>query len=85
VTLDPTPSLGFAGAAAIDRENQLVGSVEMKPQVVAGPPQRGALAALIPAATIRRFLDARKVAPAAGTANLDQARAAIVRVICVRK
>jgi peptidoglycan hydrolase-like protein with peptidoglycan-binding domain len=85
VMLDPSPGPGFAGAAAIDRDGQFVGSVELKPQVVAGPAQGGTQAALIPAAKIRSFLDAKGVAAATGAASSERARNAVVRVICVRK
>jgi hypothetical protein len=37
------------------------------------------------ALAIRAFLEGQKFAPAAGRANLDAAKAAVVRVICVRK
>ena len=40
---------------------------------------------MVPAQAIARFLDAQKIAPAAGRAGIDSAKAAAVRVICVRK
>jgi hypothetical protein len=39
----------------------------------------------VPVATIRRFLDAQYVTPATGPAGADAAKAALVRVICVRR
>jgi hypothetical protein len=41
---------------------------------------------LVPAPTIRTFLEAQRLAPAAaGRLGADAARASLVRVICVRK
>jgi hypothetical protein len=39
----------------------------------------------VPAATIRQFLERANVAPAAGRGDLDAAKSATTRVICVRK
>ena len=44
-----------------------------------------ASAQLVPAQAVAKFLDAQKVAPAAGRAGIDGVKAAAVRVICVRK
>jgi hypothetical protein len=70
-SVDPVPGAGFAGAAALDRDGNVTGMVGLR-QVV-------------PAQAIAKFLDAQKVAPAAGRAGIDSAKAAAVRVICVRK
>ncbi len=84
-TIDPPPGPGFTGAAALDAQGKLTGMVTLKPALVAGtgaPPQ----AALMSVETVRNFLDAQNIAPAAnGVTGADAARAAIVRVICVRK
>jgi hypothetical protein len=41
---------------------------------------------LVPARTIRTFLEAQRLTPAAaGRLGADAARASLVRVICVRK
>jgi hypothetical protein len=40
---------------------------------------------MVPAEAIRAFLTAQSIAPASGPASLDGAKAALVRVICVRK
>ena len=40
---------------------------------------------IVPADAIRMFLYAQSIAPASGSANLDAAKASVVRVICVRK
>jgi hypothetical protein len=79
--INPAPKLGFSGAAAIDAQGRFAGIVELKAPVVAGAavvPQ----AALLPAQTVRAFLQAQGVAAAAGHPASDQS---IVRVICVRK
>ena len=83
-TLEPAPALGFSGAAALDKQGRLVGIALHKSSVVAGlagPPQ----AALAPLAKVKAFLEANGVTPAAGRPGLDAAKAATVRVICVRK
>jgi hypothetical protein len=76
------PMAGFAGAAALDAKGQFVGIMETRNFALASteptlPPVR-----LIGAAAIRDFLDQQHVplAPAGG-----DARAAAVRIICVRK
>jgi hypothetical protein len=82
----PAPQLGFAGAAALDTQGRFFGMVALKSPVVAsnGPvalPQ----AKVITVEAIRQFLDARYVNPSTGRAGADAAKAALVRVICVRK
>jgi hypothetical protein len=56
----------------------------LKPVVVAGPPNAApaAQAALVPADTVREFLKANGVNAAGGSPD---AKASVVRVICVRK
>ena len=76
--IEPAPVLGFAGAAALDGEAKFVGMVDFH-----GP--AGAQAAMVPAETIRAFLSAHSIAPANGRGSLDDAKASVVRVICVRK
>jgi hypothetical protein len=82
--IEPAPGLGFAGAAALDSQGQIAGMVDLRLAVVAGPAS-GAQAALVPAASIRKFLDAQNVAAATGRTAIEQAKASVVRVICVRK
>jgi S1-C subfamily serine protease len=85
--VEPSPQPGFSGGAALDGQGRVVGMVELKTAVVASvgatgtPPQ----AAVVPAPAIRAFLEEQKLAPAAGRAGLDAAKASVVRVICVRK
>jgi len=82
--LSPAPAAGFSGAAALDDDGGFAGVALLKPVQVAGaanatPPTQ---AALVPADTVRGFLTAHGVI--ASGASTD-ARAAVVRVICVRK
>jgi len=85
LALSPAPGLGFSGAAAIDSDGAFAGLVQLKPAVMAGPP--GALPAaqamLVQANVISDFLKAKAVRMASGAAN--DAKASVVRVICVRK
>jgi peptidoglycan hydrolase-like protein with peptidoglycan-binding domain len=82
--LSPVPAVGFSGAAALDSDAKFAGVVLLKPMVVAGPPATAAAAqaALVPADIVRDFLKANGVNAAGGSAD---AKAAVVRVICVRK
>lgn len=81
--LAPAPAIGFSGAAAMDAEGKFAGLAQLKPVLVAGP-ANGAppQATLVPADAVRDFLKANGV-NAAGTST--DARASVVRVICVRK
>ena len=86
VAIAPAPAQGFAGAAALDADGRLVGLVAPRPQVVAGPSAAGAgTAALIPATAIKALLAKQGIAPASGRDGPRAAKAAIVRVICVRE
>lgn len=84
LALSPAPALGFSGAAALDTEGKFAGIALLKPVVVAGPANGAAAAqaALVPADTVRDFLKTNGVNAAGGSAD---ARASVVRVICVRK
>jgi hypothetical protein len=85
--VEPAPQLGFSGAGALDKQGRLEGMIELKTPVVASagasamPPQ----AILVPAATIRSFLDAQNIPLAAARIGVESAKASLVRVICVRK
>jgi hypothetical protein len=75
------PLGGFSGAAALDDKGRVLGMMETRnPQLASAegslPPVR-----LVPAAAISDFLARYNVAAATSTAD---ARAAVVRVICVR-
>jgi peptidoglycan hydrolase-like protein with peptidoglycan-binding domain len=80
--LSPAPAPGFSGAAALDADGKFSGLVLLKPVTVAGPSTPAAQAVLAPAETVRAFLKANKVTPASGSSD---AKAAVVRIICVRK
>jgi hypothetical protein len=81
-TVEPAPAPGFSGAAAVDAQGNFAGVVELKSQLIAGSAAPGDQAALIPAGTVRAFLTAHGIAPAAAAGAMDQS---VVRVICVRK
>ncbi len=85
VLLDTVPARGFIGGVALDGQGHLVGMIDLAPLVTAGPAVAGNAAALVPTASIRKFLDAAGVYPAAGKSDVAAARDAVVRVICVRK
>ncbi|WP_291864008.1 serine protease [Bradyrhizobium sp.] len=81
LALLPAPAPGFSGAAALDTEGKFAGVALLKPIVVAGP-ANAAAAALVPADTVHAFLAANGVN---ATGRSADARASVVRVICVRK
>ena len=84
LALSPAPGAGFSGAAALDSDGKFVGIALLKPVVVAGPPNAtpAAQAALVAADTVRDFLKANGVTAAGSSSD---AKASVVRVICVRK
>jgi len=84
VALSPPPALGFSGSAALDGDGKFAGIALLKPVVVAGPANTTppAQAVLVPADTVAEFLKANGVNAAGGSPD---AKAAVVRVICVRK
>ena len=84
LALSPAPALGFSGAAAMDADGKFAGLVQLKPVLVAGPANAApaAQAALVPPDTLREFLKANGVNASGGSAD---AKASVVRVICVRK
>jgi peptidoglycan hydrolase-like protein with peptidoglycan-binding domain len=82
--LQPSPQLGFAGAAALDAQGRFFGMVTLKSPQMAGT---GALppANVVPVDTIRRFLETQNVTPTPGKAGAEAAKASMVRVMCVRR
>jgi peptidoglycan hydrolase-like protein with peptidoglycan-binding domain len=84
LALSPPPAVGFSGAAALDSDGKFAGVALLKPAIVAGPPNAtpAAQAVLVPADAVREFLKANGVDAAGGSTD---AKASIVRVICVRK
>lgn len=84
LALTPIPGLGFSGAAARDAGGQFAGIAQLRPVQYAGP-MAGApapQAMLAPADAVRGFLKSNGVAMDGTTKD---AKAAMVRVICVRK
>ncbi len=82
--LSPPPAVGFSGSPAIDGDGKFAGVALLKPAMVAGPATAvpASQAVMVSAETARDFLKANGV-----TANgsSTDAKAAVVRVICVRK
>jgi hypothetical protein len=82
--LSPAPAIGFAGAAAVDSEGVFAGMALLKPAVVAGTPAAtGNDAVLVPADQVREFLKANNVEATSG--QKADAKASVLRVVCVRK
>ena len=79
----PVPMAGFSGAAALDAQGQFVGMMEMGHAVLASVEASAPPVRLISAETIRGFLAAHDVQTAQTTTG--DAKASVVRVICVRK
>jgi peptidoglycan hydrolase-like protein with peptidoglycan-binding domain len=82
-TLSPAPGIGFAGAAAIDNDGAFAGLTQLKPTIVAGPAPAATQAVLAPTEIVRNFVKANGVAAETGKAS--DAKASMVRLICVRK
>jgi peptidoglycan hydrolase-like protein with peptidoglycan-binding domain len=84
LALSPAPAVGFSGAAALDTDGKFTGIALLKPVVAAGPSNAApaAQAALVPADAVRAFLKTNGVNAAGGSAD---AKASVLRVICVRK
>jgi hypothetical protein len=76
------PMAGFSGAAALDAQGQVLGLTEMRNFVLASIEPAAPPVRLITADTIRNFLIAHNVVPAQ---QAGDARASVVRIICVRK
>jgi hypothetical protein len=84
--LEPAPALGFSGAAALDTQGRVIGMALLKTAALAGPTYVVSQATLVPTEDVRSLLDGRNVAPSRnGALGIDAAKAAAVRVICVRK
>jgi hypothetical protein len=79
----PVPMAGFSGAAALDRQGRFLGMMEMHNFVLASAEPAAPPVRLVTAATIRDFLAAHDV-PIAQAPSGD-AKASVVRIICVRK
>jgi hypothetical protein len=79
----PVPMAGFSGAAALDGQGRFLGMMEMRDAVLASMEASAPPVHLITGATIRAFLAAHDVTPAA--VQSADSKASVVRVICVRK
>jgi peptidoglycan hydrolase-like protein with peptidoglycan-binding domain len=84
LALSPAPAVGFSGAVALDGDGKFAGVALLKPAVVAGPAitTPAAQTVLVSGDSVRDFLKANSVNTAGGSSD---AKAAVVRVICVRK
>jgi peptidoglycan hydrolase-like protein with peptidoglycan-binding domain len=84
IALTPAPALGFSGAPAQDGDGRFAGIALLKPVQVAGPTNSvpAAQAVLVTADMVRDFLKTNGVNAAGGSTD---AKASVVRVICVRK
>lgn len=78
----PVPMAGFSGAAALDGQGRFLGMMEMRNAVLASIEPAAPPVRLVSAATIRGFLDAHNVA---APRESGDAKASVVRIICVRK
>lgn len=81
VLLDGAPARGFVGGIALDGRGHFAGMIDLAPDAAGASGN----AALVPAASIRKFLDTAGIAPASGKSDVSAAKEAVVRVICVRK
>jgi peptidoglycan hydrolase-like protein with peptidoglycan-binding domain len=83
LALSPPPALGFSGAAALE-DGKFAGVALLKPAIVAGPASTtpAAQAALVSPDSVQEFLKANGV-NTSGTST--EAKASVLRVICVRK
>ncbi len=84
LSLMPVPGLGFSGAAALDTGGQFAGIAQLRPIQLAGPAAGTATpqAMLVSADVVRGFLKSSGVAM---DGTVKDVKAAMVRVICVRK
>lgn len=78
-TLSPPPAIGFSGSAVVDTAGRFAGMAQLKPAAAGSTAQA---AVLITPNMVREFAGRNGVT--AGNPNLD-AKASVVRVICVRK
>jgi peptidoglycan hydrolase-like protein with peptidoglycan-binding domain len=83
LALSPPPAPGFSGAAALD-DGKFAGIALLKPALVAGPANTmpPAQAVLVPPEGVQEFLKANGVD---ATGSSSDAKASVLRVICVRK
>ena len=88
LALSPPPAGGFSGAPALDGDGHFAGLALLKPAVVAGPATAvpAAQAVLVQAEIVGEFLKTNGVTATGGSSDArTDAKASVVRVICVRK
>jgi hypothetical protein len=78
----PVPMAGFSGAAALDGQGRFLGMMELRNAVIASAEPSAPPVRLIAATAIGDFLAAHGVPPAPASTD---AKASVVRMICVRK
>ncbi len=78
----PVPMAGFSGAATLDAQGQFLGMMQMRDFVLASTQSSAPPVRLVTMSTIRDFLAAHNVSPATQSGD---AKASVVRIICVRK
>jgi hypothetical protein len=85
LALSPAPGLGFSGAPARDADGRFAGLALLRSSLVAGAGNGVAApqAALVGADTVRKYLTGHAIKPAEAVAK--DAKASVVRLICVRK
>lgn len=83
--LQPSPQLGFAGAAALDAQGRFFGMVTLKAPALTGAGLPAPQLTAVSVDAIRRFLDAQHVTPATGRPGVEATKASVVRVVCVRR
>jgi hypothetical protein len=83
--LAPAPKPGFSGAAALDARGRFAGVVSLNPSIVAGSGGAGPAATLVPAETVRAFLQEYHISPATAATGATAVEQSVLRVICVRK
>jgi hypothetical protein len=81
----PVPMAGFSGAAAIDPQGQFLGMMEMRNFVLASTEPTAPPVRLITTDAIRDFLTAHNVPHGSSASQGADARASVVRIICVRQ
>ncbi|HEY2757180.1 MAG TPA: peptidoglycan-binding protein, partial [Pseudolabrys sp.] len=79
----PVPMAGFTGAAALDAQGHVLGMMAMRNAVVASTEVAAPPVRLVDAGAIREFLTENDVSPVATPTG--DAKASVVRIICVRK
>ena len=79
----PVPMAGFSGAAALDAQGQFLGMMAMGHAVLASVEASAPPVRLVNTETIRGFLAAHNIQTA--QAQSGDAKASVVRIICVRK